>query len=140
MEDISNIIKNLIKKYNDVYHVPTRYISDGECMPFARELYKVLVNIGIETKILDNTQFDKGLLNVKDYGIKPKDYDKIGLPDHYWIYYNNKHYDSDVPYGVSDMFELPHIKKFYMKEKNESVKYKMITLFEHFLSTMKPSL
>ena len=32
---------------------------------------------------------------------------KIGENDHFWIEYNGRHYDAEVPSGVDDPFDLP---------------------------------
>lgn len=125
LDQISNAVKLLTKKYNDEYGVSCDLINQGDCENFAEELYDYLKEIGITGEILSDGLFydpfgdepDDMMWNVSEYGNKPKNFDKVGLPSHYWFYYNGKHYDSDAPNGVNDMFELPIIKNFYLKKR-----------------------
>jgi hypothetical protein len=120
---ISDAVKLMTKKYNDEYGVSCDIINQGDCSNFAEELYDYLKETGINGEILSDGLFydpfndvePEMLLDVNEYGNKPIDFEKIGLPSHYWYYYDRKHYDSDTPEGVTDMFELPIIKKFYLK-------------------------
>ena len=122
---ISNTIKSLTQKYNDEYGLTCELINNGDCMNFAKDLYDNLKNIGIIGEILSNDDFtfltydgtywENNKHELDDYGIKPVNY--TSLPDHVWFYYNGKHYDSDAPNGVNDMFELPIIKKFYLEKR-----------------------
>lgn len=122
---IRDIVKYLIKKFDDEYGITCDYINQGDCSTFAEELYDILKDIGIKGEVLsDGLFYDpfgdepvEMMWDVSMYGKKPKDFDKIGLPSHYWFYYNGKHYDSDTPNGVDDMFKLPIIKKFYLKKR-----------------------
>jgi hypothetical protein len=125
LDQISNAVKLLTKKYNVEYGVSCDLINQGDCENFAEELYDYLKEIGITGEILSDGLFydpfedepDDMMLNASEYGNKPNDFDKVGLPSHYWFYYNGKHYDSDAPNGVNDMFELPIIKNFYLKKR-----------------------
>lgn len=125
LNQISDAVKLLTKKYNDEYGVSCDLINQGDCENFAEELYDYLKEIGITGEILSDGLFydpfgdepDEMMWDVTEYGNKPVDFDKIGLPSHYWFYYNGKHYDSDAPHGVIDMFELPIIKNFYLKKR-----------------------
>ena len=118
---ITNAVKWLVQKYIHEYEIPFNYINKGECMNFAEELEGILKEEGIQCETLSDgffwDLFDEGI-EVEDpgkYGTKPADFDTIGLPSHYWVYANGKHYDSDAPEGVTDMFQLPTIKNFYKK-------------------------
>ena len=122
---ISNAVKLLTQKYNDEYGVSCDLINQGDCENFAEELYDYLKDIGITGEILSDGLFfdpfgdepDEMMWDVSEYGNKPIDFNKVGLPSHYWFYYNGKHYDSDSPQGVSDMFDLLIIKNFYSKKR-----------------------
>lgn len=122
---VTNAVLLLTKKYKEEYGVSCEYINQGECNSFAEELYDSLKEIGIIGEILSDGLFfdpfgdleDHMLWDTKEYGHTPPDFKKIGLPSHYWFYYNGKHYDSDAPQGVTDMFELPIIKNFYLKHR-----------------------
>lgn len=46
-------------------------------------------------------------LNEKNVGI-----DKFKVSDHYWVYYNGKHYDAESPKGKYNMFNLPIFKRY----------------------------
>ena len=119
---ITNAVKLLTKKYKVEYGVSCDLINQGDCANFAEELYDYLKEMGITGEILSDGLFydpfdnepDDMLLNTNDYGNKPTNFDEIGLPSHYLFYYDGKHYDSDAPNGVTDMFELPIIKKWYL--------------------------
>lgn len=125
LNQISNAVKLLTQKYNDEYGVSCDLINQGDCENFAEELYDYLKEVGITGEILSDGLFfdpfedepDDMMWDVSEYGNKPNDFDKVGLPSHYWFYYNGKHYDSDAPQGVTDMFELPIIKNFYLKKR-----------------------
>lgn len=125
LNQISDAIKLLTQKYNDEYGVSCDLINQGNCENFAEELYDYLKEVEITGEILSDGLFfapfedepDDMMWDVSEYGNKPNDFDKVGLPSHYWFYYNGKHYDSDAPQGVTDMFELPIIKNFYLKKR-----------------------
>jgi hypothetical protein len=119
---ITETILQLIEQYKSV-GLDCSDINAGACMEFAEELYTSLKNQNIIVEILSdglfydpyNDESTEMMLNPRDYGNKPDNFEKIGLPSHYWIYYKGTHYDCDVPYGVDDMFEIPVIKSFYLK-------------------------
>ncbi|MEK6828580.1 MAG: GNAT family N-acetyltransferase [Nanoarchaeota archaeon] len=128
--DISDVVRLLTKKYNDEYGVSCDLINQGDCENFAEELHEMLKEMGIESEILSDGLFfdpfgdleDDMMWDVASYGNKPENFKEVGLPSHYWIYVDGKHYDSDAPEGVNDMFELPIVKNFYLnktKIKNE---------------------
>lgn len=125
---IPDIVKFLKKKFKTEYDTSSNMINNGNCDIFAEELFDILKENEIEGEILSDGLFynpfddepDEMLLDVSEYGNKPINFDEVGLPTHYWFYYNGKHYDSDAPNGVDDMFKLPIIKKFYNKYKFSS--------------------
>ena len=91
-------------------------------MNFSDELYEILKRKGIKTDILSDAMFYDPfddefdfLCDVTKYGNPPINFNEVGLPSHYWIYYNGKHYDSDCPEGVKDLFKISIIKNFYKK-------------------------
>jgi hypothetical protein len=124
-EKITELVNYLSKKYAEEYGVSCDMINQGNCQSFSDELYTMAKEHGIEGVILSDElffdPFDDGTMDmmqdISEYGIKPNDFDLIGLPSHYWFYYNGKHYDSDVPHGVDDVFHLPTIKNFYSKNR-----------------------
>lgn len=123
-ELITEIISQLIEQYKED-GLDCSDINAGACMEFAEELYTLLKNKNINVEILSDGLFYDPfgdntpdlMLNPSECGNKPDNFEKIGLPSHYWIYYKGKHYDCDVPDGVDDMFELPTIKNFYLKHQ-----------------------
>lgn len=120
------IIKGLVEKFEEE-GISCDIINHGACMDFAEELKSELDGIGIKSEILsDGFFFDpfgdtpkEELESTDAYGKTPKNFDVVGLPSHYWVYSNGKHYDSDAPNGVDDMFELPTIKNFYKKHSGK---------------------
>ena len=134
-----SIIQSVIYRLTIWYHEHEKMdacdINNGECMSFAENIYKELLEkYNIKTEILSDPLFwepfddvDKSLLaDPQDYGSKPTyDYKKLGLPSHYWIYYNGKHYDSERIKGVTNFFDLPTFQEYkqkYSKNKiNESL-------------------
>jgi hypothetical protein len=126
-KEISKIVKMLIKKFDKEYDIPFDMINQGDCNIFAEEIEDLSKEINIVGEVLSDGLFydpydetpTEMLLNVSDYGNKPDDFDEIGLPSHYWFYYKGKHFDSDAPNGVDDMFDLPIIKRFYLKYREK---------------------
>jgi hypothetical protein len=122
---ITELVNHLTKKYVEEYGVSCDLINQGDCENFADELYTLGKDYGIEGEILsDGLFFDpfgdeepEMMWDISEYGNKPNDFETIGLPSHYWFYYNGKHYDSDAPQGVSDVFQLPIIRDFYIKKR-----------------------
>lgn len=127
-DKISQLVTLLTKKFNEEYGVSCDLINQGDCEVFAEELQDMLKEVGVESEILSDGLFydvfgdteDDMLWDVSPYGIKPNNFDEVGLPSHYWIYANGKHYDSDAPQGVSDMFQLPIIVNFYNRANNKN--------------------
>ena len=124
---ITYSIKHLINKFHKEYGTSCNLINHGSCDTFAEELFDFLkTNFNIVGEILSDGLFydsdnrEETDENVDDYGNKPSDFNIIGLPSHYWFYYNGKHYDSDAPQGVIDMFELPIIRKWYKDKRGLS--------------------
>jgi len=60
-------------------------INRGQCEDFMIDLMQRLPDGAIETTV----PFDSG------------------LPGHYWVEYQGKHYDSEAPEGVKDWKDLP---------------------------------
>lgn len=122
---IGLIIKYLIKKY-EKNGIPEKYINSGSCPEFAEDLCSYLEDEGIESEVLSDGMFydpfedeqPEIMCDPNEYGsLPPKDFDKIGLPSHYWVYCDGKHYDSEAPNGVENFFDLPTIKNFYEKHR-----------------------
>ncbi len=122
---ISAAIKFLINEYQVEYGVSVDDINQGECMDFAEKVYDMLLTEGIKGEVLsDGLFFDlfgeepaEMMLDTDQYGKTPNNFGNVGLPSHYWYYYKGRHYDSKTPEGVDDMFELPLIKKWYLKKQ-----------------------
>lgn len=126
------VIKKLTKKYEKEYGIPACEINSGECMNFAEEVYSILTDkYNISVEILSDAFFydpfdeyeeQNKYATPEEYNLKALwDYKEIGMPSHYWIYFNNKHYDSDSPNGVSNFFNLKTFQKYYkqyLKTKN----------------------
>lgn len=125
-----NLIFQIIEKWNQWYKdedgIKPCDINTGECMNFAECVSRDLDDLHIKNEILSDGLFydsfgdeDQDLLaDPMEFGSKPTyDYMKFGLPSHYWIYSNGKHYDSECPNGVYNFFDLPTIKKFRKKYK-----------------------
>jgi hypothetical protein len=126
-ETISFVINKWSNWYKENEGMDACDINTGECMNFAEAVYgELLDDYGIKTEILSDAFFydpfddiePEELLDPSEYGGNPTyDYKKIGLPSHYWIYYNGKHFDSEVPIGTKNFFELPTIVNFAKKYK-----------------------
>lgn len=123
---ISSVIHNLQVWYYNEHKMDACDINSGECMNFAEAVYEELLNeYKIKTEILSDGLFwepygdieDESLLaKPEEYGSTPTyNYKKLGLPSHYWIYYNGKHYDAERIKGINNFFELPTFVRF--KEK-----------------------
>ena len=128
LTDDVKIIASTIYKLIDHYErtgVPPCEINTGECMNFADNLDVELSRIGLKGHdILSDAFFydpfgdldPDELYDPKDYGSTPTyDYKKYGMPGHYWIVYNNRHYDSESPIGVDNFFELETFKRWKKK-------------------------
>jgi len=126
LPNISDIIKQLIREYEES-GIPCDYINHGSCMDFAEELQEILSLYGLKSQVFSDGLFydpfndipKEQLESTDPYGKTPTNFDRVGLPSHYWVYFNGKHYDSDAPTGVDDMFELPTIKNFYLKHTHK---------------------
>jgi hypothetical protein len=122
-ETITFVVKKWTQWYKEEAGISACDINTGECMDFAESVYEELLkDYNIKTEILSDAFFydpyDDGndLWDVSEFGGKPTyDYLKHGLPSHYWIYYNGKHYDSEKPLGVKNFFQLPTIENFKRK-------------------------
>lgn len=137
-KNISDIVRMLTKKYNEEYGVSCDFINQGDCENFAEELHDMLKEVGIKSEILSDGLFfdpfgdmeDEMMWDASQYGKAPHDFKKVGLPSHYWIYVGGKHYDSDAPDGVYDMFDLPIIKNFYKKKSELTKESKNKNIFD----------
>lgn len=124
---VADLVRLLTQKFEHEYGVSCDLINQGDCSNFAEELQEILKEIGINSEILSDGLFydpfddteDDMMWDASEYGDVPINFKEVGLPSHYWVYVNGKHYDSDAPEGVFDMFHLPIIKNFYKKEKNK---------------------
>lgn len=125
---IPSVILDLIKTYKHEHHTDVCHINLGSCDIFAEDVEHILkTEYNIDVEILSdgffydcfNDTLEEDLWDVENYSSKPPEkFKEIGLPSHYWIYYKGKHYDSDSPYGVNDMFDLKTIKNFYGKNRS----------------------
>ena len=103
-----------------------REINTGECGNFAEAVYEDLMKMGIETLLLDDAHFydcfgdEEDLCDPREFGSEPPpDFQEKGLGAHRWIYYNGKHYDSESPEGVENLFDLNTFKL----SKGDTFKY-----------------
>lgn len=124
---ISLVINKWANWYQENEGMDACDINTGECMNFAEAVYGELIDeYEIKTDILSDAFFydhfndydPEEMLDPSEYGGLPTyDYKKVGFPSHYWIYYNGKHYDSEVPSGIKNFFELPTVINFAKKYK-----------------------
>lgn len=90
MSNITEVILDTINKYKKINYSPYD-INNGLCGEFA-------------TTVIDKM---KGISDEKCIPLVSVD-DEI---THCWVYYNGKHYDSEVPNGVDNWTELPLAKR-----------------------------
>jgi hypothetical protein len=87
-------------------------INSGQCDDFAFRVKKLVPNV-----IILNTEYFKELaedenkkyakLSVYNYSKKaPKNFN-FGQIGHFWLYHDGKFYDSELPNGSIDMFDIP---------------------------------
>jgi hypothetical protein len=115
---IERDIPRLVEFFQSEYNIQPEEINCGECNSFAEHL----LNLGYGGDILSDAHFydcfgDTAPDELLDPTIvnspKPVNFDAVGMPAHYWLYYNGKHYDSECPNGVINLFDLPIMKRFY---------------------------
>ena len=134
---IEQQVRLLKKKYVEEYDIPAHAINQGECANFAEQLWDELKKAEINGEVLsDGFFFDpfedapaEEMDKPENWNSKtPNDFNRIGLPSHYWFYFEGKHYDSDCSKGVSDLFDLPLFKRFYQhyrkKENQKETNYR----------------
>lgn len=122
---ITAVIHRLQIWYYETEGIDACTINTGECMNFAEVVYEELLKeYNIKTEILSDGLFwepfddveEEYLINPLEFNSPPTfDYKKLGLPSHYWIYYNGKHYDSERIKGVTNFFDLPTFQKYKQK-------------------------
>ena len=118
MTAVDRIIYSCIEYLIDKFDLSPSRINEGECMAFAENLYQLLVDgYNMEPLILCDATFidysgqeNEYLWDISELCSPPANYSEIGLPCHYWIYINGKHYDSECPGGVESIFEIPIVK------------------------------
>jgi hypothetical protein len=137
MEKISQVILNLREEYikdnfvtkyidgNYVDVIVSDYvgINNGLCTGFAEEVDSIIENCDILSNDYLVQDIDSGwngggedewdLGSLLKYNSPPPDFFTLNdikekvLGYHCWIYYENKHYDAECPFGVTNLFELP---------------------------------
>lgn len=125
MEDrIPQVAKEIIEDLTDTMYCSAKQINNGDCTKFSDEFYYKLKEMGLSAQILDSNMFltvhqnpyqnpNKNIIDIGHYGEKPIDFLQIGLPSHYWVYVNGKHYDAEATLGVTNVFDLPLFKRYY---------------------------
>ncbi len=137
-DDISSIIKQLVKDFKEEFNCSLYDINNGLCIEFSEELINRLGGYKKDDSIFemgsdmffDNneeaSEFWDGELIKTKFGVWSKDMlDKYGypsslnkieyIPHHQWIFYKGKLYDADCPKGVKKWIDLPIYKKFLRK-------------------------
>jgi hypothetical protein len=137
MEKITQVILNLREEYikdnfvtkyidgNFVDVIVSDYvgINNGLCTGFAEEVDSIIENCDILSNDYLVQDIDSGwngggedewdLGSLLKYNSPPPDIFTLNdikekvLGYHCWIYYENKHYDAECPFGVTNLFELP---------------------------------
>lgn len=126
--NITDLLIVLRDRYMSEYNISVENLNDGLCETIASEVSEV---IG-EDHILNDTIFctwnrtDESdirtvnawwsLIEMDKFNSIPSEevFNKLTqfvLNDHYWIYYNNKHYDTEAVLGVNSFWELPIYKR-----------------------------
>jgi hypothetical protein len=132
------IIKQLSNEYVSQNKCTLWDINNGMCDQFTQD---IINKIGGESNNLHELTGDM-FLNVRDpefakenwkeiietpygiwskmmldyYGYPPVDLQKVTDEiNHSWIYYNRKHYDAELPNGSKNWYDLPLIKKLFLK-------------------------
>lgn len=124
---ITDIIKKLTPKYIKKWGSITK-VNAGGCEDFADEVaklfgnHKIVINDGVFWDDEYNKKGDKwvecagdsynlsALKRYNSFPKKPMDYE-YQMPGHTWIFHNNKHYDVEVPEGVTTIWEMPIFKR-----------------------------
>lgn len=86
--------------FEDAYGVSPEEINDGYCHDWYDEVVSYL-----------EVSFDKRVVDSSVHFMTDSKYDGETLTAHAWIMFEGKHYDAEVPYGVSNHMELPIFKK-----------------------------
>jgi hypothetical protein len=85
------------------------YYYSGSVLLCSDFFYEVA---SIETKH-DTQWMEENIKRIEDFGSSvPKNFKFPDYGYHAWVYYEGKHYDSDVPDGVTNLFDLPTFKQF----------------------------
>jgi hypothetical protein len=151
MEKISQVILNLREEYikdnfvtkyiNEkiVYVIVSDYIgiNNGLCTGFAEEVDSIIKNCDIISNDFLVQDIDSGwdgnggdewdIDALLKYNSPPPDSltlenikEKV-LGYHCWIYYENKHYDAECPFGVTNLFELPFFERSLNQGSNKTL-------------------
>lgn len=102
---LKQAIKDTINHFNrlgiDPYH-----INCGNCDEFVSLIFEILESKGFDMSTIS----DMTTLNyVNDYS----------LPDHCWIFHENRHYDAEAPDGVDHWKKLPLFDRLRNTSYNE---------------------
>lgn len=127
--NISKIVRNLAKNYQEENKCTLWQINNGLCVEFAEDLLDQLGGYGPETYELHTDNFfnlmgdkgstaafkdENGKYYFENYGVFPSDLDPDGFYDvgvHVWLYHQGKHYDAEAPNGVTNFLDLPLFKR-----------------------------
>lgn len=126
--DITDIIKNKLKKWEDEYNIKTCDINTGDCVVFAESLDADLKRNGYSDSEVLTTDLFYDLANSDEYdeseddeiwsreedynSFKPKGFRWVKNGYHGWVYVNGKHYDAEEVNGVINFYDLPIFKRY----------------------------
>lgn len=95
-------LPELIRLLNKAWGKSPYDINNGDCDSFADALYAAAEQMGLYVEWFDS-------------------YDEVGLPVHYWVCIEGKHYDAEAPEGVDEWRELPIFKNHFLKKAESTV-------------------
>lgn len=139
MSELSELIIQLRDEYVEKQLVSNfEEINCGYCVDFADEIeFRMKKPIGtlsndhfiVESEDSDGWNGDERDIWdekwLKEYnsmppnGIKVEELTNLITGYHYWIYEDGKHYDSECPEGVENMFDLPFFKRKLSDQRSE---------------------
>lgn len=140
--NITEAIHLLLAEWKNKYDITPERINQGDCMNFAEELLNLafegkenwtprfdendhltvpvtaILSDGYFCDVMGDGYDPTEFLKPEDVGSpQPEGFNAINdlLCCHYWVYHNGKHYDSETPEGVENMFDLPCLKGYVEK-------------------------
>lgn len=147
--NISKIVRNLAKNYQEENKCTLWQINNGLCVEFAEDLLDQLGGYGPETYELHTDNFfnlmgdkgstaafkdENGKYYFENYGVFPSDLDPDGFYDvgvHVWLYHQGKHYDAEAPNGVTNFLDLPLFKRAISRYRRKRLETQKPDFFAH---------